>query len=157
MESVIGPYLDTELKDALIADHQQMRQFAERIAMVSEAISRSRRPKSEVAQAGVALRALLEVLEELEVHQIAAVSRLVGTFPGSVGEIAEAFERAIREASKRIVLIIQPEVPATEAYVLRSRPDLNRAYATTLAAVDQSDTDESVRVLAWQRRNQSRE
>lgn len=137
MELVLDRRLDAELSDALKVDHQKMREFAERLAMVSEAMARSRSSKSVARRARAVLCSLSEALGELGVHQQAAFSRLKATLSvNDLGELDDSLEAAIEQARSDIVLIAQPEVPPTQACVFRRYTDLDRPYATNLAELE---------------------
>lgn len=139
LESVLAPHLDTSLSHALMTNHRKARELAERLPLVSEAMSRSRGAASATRVAHVTLRALGELLEELLANGNVALSQLEATLSDSdLAAIGQALEAASRQARANIVLITQPEPAATDAYVLRKRPDLNRAYAKSL--LDLEDT-----------------
>ncbi len=136
-EAVLTPFLDAESKEGTTQSHRRIRRLAERLAAVSEAVSRSRRPQSVSGQARAVLRALIDALKDLEDRQEAAVAGLEATLSGeSLAEVVDSLAAAGREARTHILLVTGPEVAPTEATVLRSRPDLDRAYATNLAELE---------------------
>lgn len=141
IEAVFTPLLDAEWSDATKQSHQRLRRLAERLAVVSEAVSRSRRPQSVTGQVQAMLRALVEALKELEDRQQAALSRLDADLSDKqLAELAGSLAAAGEEARTHILLVTGPEVAPTEATVLRSRPDLDRAYATNLAELEAGPT-----------------
>lgn len=135
-ESVLIPHLETDLGKRLHDAHREIRQLAERLSIVSDATSRSRgRPGTRPIHD--ALLALGKSLNEVESMDGAAISQLESSLSESeLAELAESLETATAEARARIVMITQPELAPTDAYVLRKRPDLNRAYPTNLAAME---------------------
>ena len=139
-ESVLIPHLETDLSNALRDAYQEIRQLAERLSIVSEAMSRSR-GRSGTKPVHGALLALRRSLEEVESLDQAALCRLEASLPESeLAKLAESLQTATAEARAHIVLVTQPEPAPTDAYVLRKRPDLDRAYATNLNAVDRAST-----------------
>lgn len=136
-ESVIFPQLPTELSDALRPDHRAIRQLVERMTTVSEAMSRSRRARSETRTAGVALRDLTGALRQLVLDQEAALSHLEANLSAEgLEDAAGLFAEAAKRARAQIVLVGQQEIPPTEAHVMRRRPDLEKAFATNLADLE---------------------
>lgn len=143
-EAVVSPLLDAGSTDAVTRSHQRVRLLAERLAVVSEAVSRSRRPKSVSTHVRAVLRNLSQALKELERHQDAALSLLeTGLSDMKQAEIARSLAAAGKDARARILLVTGPEVAPTESTVLRSRPDLDRAYATSLAELEAAPTESS--------------
>lgn len=140
-EAVLTPHLGAEWSDAARQIHQRIRRLTERIAAVSEAVSRSRRPQSVSAQARLALRTLSEALKELEELHGAGFSRLEASLSEEeLVEVANSLAAARDEARAHILLVTQPEVAPNESSVLRRRPDLDRAYATNLAELETRPT-----------------
>lgn len=137
-ESVLTPHLETDLSNLLRDAHQKIRRLAERLSIVSEAMSRSRgrtgkRPVHDT------LLALRKSLDEIESIDRAALCRLESSLSESeLASLAESLETATAEARAHIVLVTQPEPAPTDAYVLRKRPDLDRAYATNLNAIERT-------------------
>lgn len=143
-ESVLAPHLEGDLRNALRDAHRKIRQLAERLSIVSDAMSRSR-GRSATRPVHEALLALRESLNEVESLHQAALCRLEASLSeNELAQLAESLETATADARAHIVLITQPEPAPTDAYVLRKRPDLNRAYAKSLLDLEQ----------AAQRRNQ---
>lgn len=135
-ESVLTPHLETDLNNLLRDAHQKIRQLAERLSIVSEAMSRSR-GRSGKRPVHDALLALRKSLDEVESIDRAALCQLESSLSESeLAKLAESLETATAEARAHIVLVTQPEPAPTDAYVLRKRPDLDRAYATNLNAVE---------------------
>lgn len=137
-ESVLTPHLETDLSDLLRDSHRKIRQLAERLSIVSEAVSRSRgRPGARPVHE--ALLALRKSLDELESIECAALRRLESSLSeGELARLAESMPTATAEARAHIVLVTQPEPAPTDAYVLRRRPDLDRAYATNLNTIERT-------------------
>lgn len=137
-ESVLTPHLETDLTNLLRDAHHRIRQLVERLSIVSEAMSRSRgrygaRPVHD------ALLELRRSMDEVESLHRAALCQLESSLSESeLAKLAESFRTATVEARAHIVLVTQPEPAPTDAYVLRKRPDLNRAYATNLDAVERA-------------------
>ncbi len=137
-DSVLITRLETDLSDRLRDAHQKIRQLAERLSMVSEAMSRSR-GRSGTGPIHDALLALRKSLDEVELLHQAALCQLESSLSDSEpAELAEALETATAEARARIVLVTQAERATTDAYVLRKRPDLTRAYAKSLLDLEQA-------------------
>ncbi len=137
-ESVLAPHLEVDLRNALRDAHQKIRQLAERLSIVSDAMSQSRgRPATRpVRNTLLALRKSLAEVESL--HQTALCRLEAFLSENQVAQLAESLETATAEARAHIVLITQPEPAPTDAYVLRKRPDLNRAYARSLLDLEQA-------------------
>lgn len=137
-ESVLIPHLETDLGKRLRDAHQTIRQLAERLSIVSEAMSRGR-DRSSTRPVHDALVALRKSLDELASLHQAALRQLESSLPETeLAKLAEALETAAAEARAHIVLVTQPEPAPTDSYVLRRRPDLDRAYATNLDALERS-------------------
>ena len=136
-DSVLTPHLEADLPDALRDAHRRIRQLAERLSMVSEVMSRSR-GRSGTRPVHDAILALRKSLDEVESLHRAALCQLESSLSESeLAKLAESLETATAEAREHIVLITQPEPAPTDAYVLRKRPDLNRAYAKSLLDLEQ--------------------
>ena len=137
-ESVLtAPHLEVDLRSALRDAHLKIRQLAERLSMVSEAMSRSR-GRPDMRPVHDALLALRKSLDEVESLHQAALCRLEASLSeNELAQLAESLEIATAEARGHIVLITQPEPAPTDAYVLRKRPDLDRAYAKSLLDLEQ--------------------
>lgn len=139
LESVLAPHLDSSSNDALATNHRKTRELAERCSLVSESTSRGSRTASAARMAHATLRALGELLGELLADGDAALSQLETRLSESDLEaLGQALEAASRRARANIVLITQPEPAPTDAYVLRKRPDLTRAYAKSLLDLDET-------------------
>lgn len=137
-ESVLIPHLESDRRNSLRAVHQKIRQLAERLSIVSDVISRSH-GRSATRPVHDALLALRQSLDEIESIDRAALGQLESSLSESdLAKLAGSFETATEEARAHIVLVIQPEPAPTDAYVLRKRPDLDRAYATNLNAVERT-------------------
>lgn len=137
-ESVLTPHLESDLTNGLRDAHREIRQLTERLSIVSEAMSRSRGRSGARAVHG-ALLALRDSLDEVESLDQAALCQLESSLSETeLTELAESMETATVEARAHVVLILQPEPAPTDAYVLRKRPDLNRAYARSLLELEQA-------------------
>lgn len=137
-DSVFIPHLETDLSNSLRDVHQGIRQLAERLSIVSEAMSRSR-GRAATRPVHDALLALRKSLDEVESLHQAALCRLETSLPeNDLAQLAKSLETATAEARAQVVLITQPEPATTDAYVLRKRPDLNRAYARSLLDLEQA-------------------
>lgn len=138
VEAVLTPHLETGFSNRMRDGHKTIRRLAERLSIVSEATSRSRgragkRPVRD------ALHALEKSLDEVESIDRAALCQLESSLSeNEMTRLGQSMEAATAEARAHIVLITQPEPAPTDAYVLRKRPDLNRAYATNLNAVERT-------------------
>lgn len=135
-ELVVTPHLEVDVRNALNDAHQRIRQLAERLSIVRDAMSRSR-GRSGTRPIHDALLTLRKSLDEVESLERAALCQLESSFSESeLPLLAESLETAAAEARAHIVVITQPEPAPTDAYVLRKRPDLNRAYAKSLLDLD---------------------
>ena len=136
-QDVVCRRIDSLLGEALTSDHREVRLLTERLAMLSESVERSRRRAPEAESVHRALRELMTAVDSLEAHEHAAFCRLGEILPvKDQEELAAALQAATAEAREHTILVVRPAIPATAAHVLRNRPDLNAAYAMSLAEVD---------------------
>ena len=56
--------------------------------------------------------------------------------PGERARLAVTLVAAAVDAREQTILIVRPAIPPTAAHVLRNRPDLNTAYAMSLAEIE---------------------
>ena len=137
-ESVLTPHLESDLGHLLRDAHREIRRLAERLSIVSEATSRSR-GHPDMRPVHDALLALRKSLDDVESRDRAALCQVESALSESqLARLAESLDTAAAEARAHIVLVVQPEPAPTDAYVLRKRPDLDRAYATNLGAVERA-------------------
>jgi Hemerythrin HHE cation binding domain len=137
-ERVLCNSLDTALGDALRDDHRETRRLIERLTMVSEGLERrSRRAPKREPMLLTALQEMTAALGGLSAHQHAALRHLSGTVPlDEQARLAATLDAAALDAREQTTLIVRPAIPPTAAVVLRHRPDLNAAYAISLAEYD---------------------
>ena len=127
--STLGGLLDPARAIRVSAEHLDCS------SIVSEATSRSR-GRSDRRPVHDALVTLRKSLDEVESIERAALFHLESSLSESdLANLAKSLETATVEARAQIALVAQPEPAPTDAYVLRKRPDLDRAYATNLNAV----------------------
>ena len=70
-------------------------------------------------------------------HQNAALRHLGESLPvDEQARLAATLEAAAIDARERTMLIVRPEIPPTASTVFRHRPDLNAAYAMSLAEIE---------------------
>ncbi len=137
-EAVLTPHLETGPGNLLRDAHRKIRQLAERLSMVSDAMSRSR-GRSGTRPVRDALLALTKSLSEVESVDRTVVCQLESSLSESeLARLAESLATATAQARGDIMLITQPEPAPTDAYVLRKRSDLNRAYAKSLLDLEQA-------------------
>ncbi|MGH7765717.1 MAG: hypothetical protein ACREOM_15000 [Candidatus Dormibacteraceae bacterium] len=137
VEHVVCRRLDVELCDALKTDHREVRRLTEQLAMLSENANRSLRRTSQAKPVLRALREAITALDALAVHQLAAWCQLDESLPlDDQEQLAKALGAAADSARERTMLIVQPAVPPTASTVLRKRPDLDTAYAISLAEME---------------------
>lgn len=135
-ERVLCDGLNPNLGQLLREDHREVRRFTERLTMLAEGLQRSLR-----GALGKPMRtALLEMttaLSRLCTHQQAALRHLSGTLPpDEQALLAGTLDAAALDAREQTMLIVRPAIPPTAAHVLRNRPDLNAAYAMSLAEIE---------------------
>ena len=130
--------LDRALGDPLKEDHRETRRLVERLSMLSEGLGRRTRRAPKIEQ--VLLTALQQItiaLDALRTHQQAALRHLSDTLPlDEQARLAATLEAAELDAREQTMLIVPPAIPRTAAHVLRNRPDLNAAYAISLAEIE---------------------
>lgn len=118
-------------------DQQRIRELIERLAMVSDAAMLSRPRLSALRRLRLVLEELDGSLKVLESDQKEGLARLQSGLPApQLAHLADSFAIVRQEARKQIMLVTQTEVPLTEAHVFRHRPDLGRAYAASLDALE---------------------
>lgn len=137
-ELVLCDGLDPALGDALRKDHREVRQLIERLTMVAEGLDRrSRRAAEREPILLAALQQLAIALGGLCTHQQSAMRHLDETLPPDErARLAAALVAAAVDAREQTILIVRPAIPPTAAHVLRNRPDLNTAYAMSLAEIE---------------------
>jgi hypothetical protein len=137
-ERVLCYRLDNVLGDPLKEDHRETRRLVERLSMLSEGLERRSRHTTEIER--VLLTALQQIaiaLDALRTRQQAAVRHLSDTLPlDEQARLAATLEAAALDARERTMLIVRPAIPPTAAHILRNRPDLNAAYAMSLAEIE---------------------
>jgi hypothetical protein len=135
-ERVLCDGLDPALGDALREDHREVRRFTERLTMLAEGLQRSVRGTLEKPMRS-ALLEMTTALGDLCTHQHAALRHLGETLPpDEQARLAATLDAAAIEAREQTTLIVRPAIPPTVAHVLRHRPDLNAAYAMSLAEIE---------------------
>jgi hypothetical protein len=137
-ESVLCDDVDHALGDALRQDHREVRGLIERLSMLSEGLDRRSlgTPKKEPVLLA-ALQQMAIALGGLCTHQQSAMRHLDETLPpGERARLAVALVAAAVDAREQTILIVRPAIPPTAAHVLRNRPDLNTAYAMSLAEIE---------------------
>jgi hypothetical protein len=138
-ERVLCDGLDRALGDALRQDHREVRRLVERLSMLSAGLDRGSlgAPKKEPVLLA-ALQQLSIALGGLCTHQLAAMRHLDEslTTPEEWARLAAALDAAAVDAREQTILIVRPAIPPTAAHVLRNRPDLNAAYAMSLAEIE---------------------
>ena len=140
-EQVVCSRLGAELCDALKTHHREVRRLTEQMAMLSENVERSLRRTPEAKPVLRALREAITSLDALGIDQRAATCRLEEILSiDDQGRLAEGFQAAAAAARRQTMLIVQPAVPPTASTVLRKRPDLDTAYAISLADIERRST-----------------
>jgi hypothetical protein len=135
-ERVLCDGLDPNLGDLLREDHRELRRFTERLTMLAEGLQRSVRGALEKPMR-TALLEMTTALGGLCTHQHAALRHLNETLPlDELARLAATLDAAALDAREQTVLIVRPAIPPTAAHVLRDRPDLNAAYAMSLAEIE---------------------
>ncbi len=137
-ELVVCDGLDPARGDALKEDHREVRRLIERLTMLAEGLDRrSRRAAEREPNLLATLQQLVIALGGMCTHQQSAMRHLDETLPPSEqARLAAAFVAAAVNAREQTILIVRPAIPPTAAHVLRNRPDLNTAYATSLAEIE---------------------
>jgi hypothetical protein len=137
-ERVLCHRLDGALGDPLREDHREMRQLVERLSMLSEGLERRSRRATKIEQVLLtALQQMTITLDALRTHQQAALRHLSDTLPlDEQAHLAATLDAAALDAREQTMLIVRPVIPPTAAHVLRNRPDLNAAYAMSLAEIE---------------------
>jgi hypothetical protein len=137
-ERVLCHRLDRALGDPLREDHQEMRRLVERLSMLSEGLERRFRRATKIEQVlPTTLRRMTIALDALRTHQQAALRHFSDTLPlDEQARLAATLEAAALDAREQTMLIFRPAIPPTAAHVLRNRPDLNAAYALSLAEIE---------------------
>ncbi|MGH7762393.1 MAG: hemerythrin domain-containing protein [Candidatus Dormibacteraceae bacterium] len=140
-EQVVCNRLDAELCDALKTHHREVRRLTEQMAMLSENVERSLRRTPEAKPVLRALREAITSLDALGIDQRTATCRLEEILSiDDQGRLTEGFQAAAAAARRHTMLIVQPAVPPTASTVLRRRPDLDTAYAISLADIEPRST-----------------
>jgi hypothetical protein len=135
-ERVLCDGLDPALGDVLREDHLELRRFTERLTMLAEGLQRSVRGALEKPMR-TALLEMTTALVGLCTHQQAALRHLSETLPvDELARLAATLDAAVLDAREQTMLIVRPAIPPTAAHVLRDRPDLNAAYAMSLADIE---------------------
>jgi hypothetical protein len=138
-ERVLCDGLDRALGDALRQDHREVRWMVERLSMLSVGLDRRAlgAPKKEPVLLA-ALEQMTIALGGLYTHELAAMRRLDETLttPEEWARLAETLDAATVDAREQTILVVSPAIPPTAAHVLRSRPDLNTAYAMSVAEIE---------------------
>jgi hypothetical protein len=138
-ERVLCDGLDRALGDALRQDHREVRGLVERLSMLSAGLDRRYlgAPKKEPVLL-VALQQMTIALGGLCTHELAAMRHLDETLttPEEWARLEARFDAAAVDAREQTILIVRPAIPPTAAHVLRNRPDLNAAYAMSLAEIE---------------------
>jgi hypothetical protein len=134
-ERVLCHCLDRALGGALREDHREVRRLTERLTMLSEGLERrSRRAPKREPIVLTALQEMTAALGGLSAHQQTALRYLSETLPlDEQARLAATLDAAAFDAREQTTLIVRPTIPPTAAHVLRHRPDLNAAYAMSLA------------------------
>ena len=138
-ERVLCDDVDHALGDALRQDHREVRGLVERLGMLS--VGFDRRAAGALKKEPVLLAALQQMtiaLGSLCTHELAAMRHLdeALTTPEEWARLAATFDAAAVDAREQTMLIVRPTIPPTAAHVLRNRPDLNAAYAVSLAEIE---------------------
>ena len=135
-DGVLCPDLDSHLADALRKDHSEVRRLIERLSMLAEGLER-RIPSFAKGPMCTTLRQMTSALGDLHTHQLDALCHLDETLTiDEQARLSARLDAAAIDARERTMLIVRPEVPPTASTVLRHRPDLNAAYAMSLAEYD---------------------
>ena len=136
-EQVMFLRLEADVAERLDVDQRRIRNLIERLAMVSDA-AMLRRPRASTSRrVRLVLDELDASLKLLESDQEQALAQLRAALPATqLAHVADSFATVKREAKKHIMLVGETEVPITEAHVFRRRPDLGRAYAASLDALE---------------------
>lgn len=135
-ERVLCDRLDPALGDVLREDHRELRRFTERLTMLAEGLQRSGRGALEKPMR-TALLEMTTAMGGLRTHQQAALRHLNETLPlDELARLAATLDAAALDAREQTMLIVRPPIPPTAAHVLRDRPDLNAAYAMSLADIE---------------------
>jgi len=137
-ERVLCHRLDRALGDPLREDHREVRRLVERLSMLSEGLERRSRRATKIEQVLLtALQQMTIALDALRTHQQAALRHLSDTLPlDEQAHLAATLDAAALDAREQTMLIVRPVIPPTAAHVLRNRPDLNAAYAMSLAEIE---------------------
>jgi hypothetical protein len=136
-ERALCPDLDSHLAEALREDHREVRRFIERLSMLAESLERRIGSTPATGPVRTALRQMTSALAGLCTHQNAALRHLGESLPvDEQARLAATLEAAAIDARERTMLIVRPEIPPTASTVLRHRPDLNAAYAMSLAEIE---------------------
>ena len=137
-ERVLCHRLDRALGDPLREDHREVRRLVERLSMLSERLERRSRRATKIEQVLLtALQQMTIALDALRTHQQAALRHLSDTLPlDEQARLAATLDAAALDAREQTMLIVRPVIPPTAAHVLRNRPDLNAAYAMSLAEIE---------------------
>jgi hypothetical protein len=136
-ERALCPDLDSHLAEALREDHREVRRFIERLSMLAESLERRIGSTPATGPVRTALGQMMSALAGLCTHQNDALRHLGETMPvDEQARLAATLEAAAIDARERTMLIVRPEIPPTASTVFRHRPDLNAAYAISLAEYD---------------------
>ena len=137
-ERLLCQRLGRALGDPLKADHWEMRRLVERLSVLSDGLERRSRRATKIKQVLLtALQQMTIALDALRTHQQAALRHLSDTLPlDEQVRLAATLDAAALDAREHTMLIVRPAIPPTAAHVLRNRPDLNAAYAMSLAEIE---------------------
>jgi Hemerythrin HHE cation binding domain len=135
-DGVLCPDFDAHLANVLKKDHSEVRRLIERLSMLAEGLER-RIPSFAKGPRCATLRQMTSALGDLHTHQLDALCHLDETLTiDEQARLSARLDAAAIDARERTMLIVRPEVPPTASTVLRHRPDLNAAYAMSLAEYD---------------------
>jgi len=136
-ERALCPDLDSHLAEALKEDHREVRRLIERLSMLAESLERHIGAAPAKVPMRMALRQMTSALARLCTHQNAALRHLGESLPlDEQTRLSGRLDAAAIDARERTMLIVRPEIPPTASTVLRHRPDLNAAYAMSLAEIE---------------------
>ncbi len=136
-ETVVCPRLTPSLGEAISRDHSEVRDSADQLAMLSADLQGHLPRLRNQKPLGRALSGLVDRLERLLAHQLMAQAALTAAYSTSELKVFDVELACCEaEARKQTVLVAWPQVSATTAVVLRSRPDLQVAYPISLAELE---------------------
>ena len=137
-ELVLCQRVSRALGDPLREAHSHVRQSVERLNMLSLSVEPlSRRSIKTQEMLLVALQQMAIGLDAVLTHQKAVLCHLLDTLPlDEQARLAATIDAAAFDAREQTMLIVRPAIPPTAATVLRNRPDLNAAYALSVAEIE---------------------